>query len=533
MNKITPEKYIKYIFSKIDHYNLSEIFKHDEQTCLEILLEALELMIENMENNILQIMYQDIDDELFYYSYDIQYYNYVEDVELGLLGLNFDKKKDFIYNINKLAKSIIFKYFIPKRSYKGTFIRRNTKNISVNIDNYDKINKNIEYLKNVKQPEQRSDEWYLFRSSTLTASNIYKIFTSISNQNQLIIEKCEPININKYKVNNLNGPLHWGQKYEPISIMYYELINNTKVEEFGCIPHREYPFIAASPDGIVCDKNSELFGRMLEIKNPFTRIITGIPKHEYWIQMQLQMEVCGLNECDFLETKIEEYIDYEEFLSDKVTEYKGIILQYMRGDSPIYLYAPINITDFDSEEYASWFNSEKEKVDNSLVDENDMSDIIEFNRYIYWKITHVSCVLVLRNRFWFDNVLPYIEKFWNIVLDERIDDKYKERIKKRRKLEFDDLKRDQGFYNTGCLVNMNMQVDNNINNTINKVIDLSLNNEVLSNDNMIEDTLKHSHNDNNLDKDKDIVKQEKNNKTDSKRKHNKSDFVINIDTEKL
>ena len=45
--------------------------------------------------------------------------------------------------------------------------------------------------------------------------------------------------------------------------------------------------------------------------------------------------------------KVGEYIDYEEFLSDKVTEYKGIILQYMRGDNPIYLYAPINITDFD------------------------------------------------------------------------------------------------------------------------------------------------------------------------------------------
>ena len=29
---------------------------------------------------------------------------------------------------------------------------------------------------NIVQPEQRSDEWYIFRNSTLTASNIYKIF---------------------------------------------------------------------------------------------------------------------------------------------------------------------------------------------------------------------------------------------------------------------------------------------------------------------------------------------------------------------
>ena len=30
---------------------------------------------------------------------------------------------------------------------------------------------------------------------------------------------------------------------------------------------------------------------MLEIKNPVSREITGIPKEEYWIQMQLQMEM--------------------------------------------------------------------------------------------------------------------------------------------------------------------------------------------------------------------------------------------------
>jgi hypothetical protein len=43
---------------------------------------------------------------------------------------------------------------------------------------------------------------------------------------------------------------------------------------------------------------------MLEIKNVVSREITGIPKPEYYVQMQLQMEVCDLEECDFLETKL-------------------------------------------------------------------------------------------------------------------------------------------------------------------------------------------------------------------------------------
>ena len=47
---------------------------------------------------------------------------------------------------------------------------------------------------------------------------------------------------------------------------------------------------------------------MLEIKNIVNREINGIPKKEYWIQMQLQMEVCDLGECDFLETRFKEII---------------------------------------------------------------------------------------------------------------------------------------------------------------------------------------------------------------------------------
>ena len=60
---------------------------------------------------------------------------------------------------------------------------------------------------------------------------------------------------------------------------------------------------------------------MLEIKNVFSREIDGIPKMEYWIQMQLQMEVCDLDDCDFLETKFIEYENYNDFLNDSIEHY--------------------------------------------------------------------------------------------------------------------------------------------------------------------------------------------------------------------
>ena len=65
------------------------------------------------------------------------------------------------------------------------------------------------------------------------------------------------------------------------------------------------------------------------------RKITGIPKEEYWIQMQLQMETCNLNECDFLETRFCEYESKEEFEKDGTFttsldgKPKGIIMYYI------------------------------------------------------------------------------------------------------------------------------------------------------------------------------------------------------------
>ena len=62
-------------------------------------------------------------------------------------------------------------------------------------------------------------------------------------------------------------------------------------DDFGCIKDKNYSFLGASPDGINVDDTSPLFGRMLEIKNIVNREITGEPKKEYWIQMQMQMNI--------------------------------------------------------------------------------------------------------------------------------------------------------------------------------------------------------------------------------------------------
>ena len=118
-----------------------------------------------------------------------------------------------IISIIKLVFTQFYKFIIPKRSYANTFLRK-PPNIPI-------IHSKITYLQNLKQPDQRTPEWYVFRHNTLTASNIYKTFMSEANRNQLIYEKCEPINPDKYRHTSMNSPLHWGQKFEPLSVMYY------------------------------------------------------------------------------------------------------------------------------------------------------------------------------------------------------------------------------------------------------------------------------------------------------------------------
>ena len=179
---------------------------------------------------------------------------------------------------------LFYKHILPHRSSGPTFIRTKP--------NMQKLRTKINYLQTVPQPEQRTPAWYQFRYTHLTASNIWKTFISESTRNQLIYEKCQPLNAEKNNYVNLESSMHWGQKYEPLSVKLYESIYKTKVSDFGCIPHKTIEFLAASPDGINTLESSWRFGRMLEVKNIVNREINGIPKLEYWVQMQLQMEVC-------------------------------------------------------------------------------------------------------------------------------------------------------------------------------------------------------------------------------------------------
>ena len=297
----------------------------------------------------------------------------------------------------------------------------------MNIDELDIIENKINTLREIPQAIQRTPEWYQFRWNLITASNAWKAFESQSTINQLIYEKCLPLKNNNEDIDNLevkmvnvNSPLHWGQKYEPLSVLIYQDKYKTIVEDFGCIQHHTYKFLGASPDGIIVNQDSDRYGRMLEIKNVVSREINGIPKKEYWTQMQLQMEVCDLDECDFLETKFIEYPDRNSFENDssntiflsKDNKTKGeIIYFHTKEGKPFYMYKPL--------EYIS--NCKIEEWENNTIDtyENEPYNYT-YIKTIYWKLEVFSCILVMRNREWFKNNIIQLEKVWKIIEEERI-----------------------------------------------------------------------------------------------------------------
>ena len=323
-------------------------------------------------------------------------------------------------NLDDTIEECVYLYFTKNncpRSYEETIV------ISPPINN--QISAQLIKIENTYQPDQRTDEWYHFRWDGLTASNLWKIFDSPASLNSLIYSKCVPINVKKYKSVNIDSAFHNGHKYEPLSLMIYEEMYDTVVSEYGCVTHDKYKFLKASPDGINTKRGNPRYGRLVEVKNPVSRKLTGIPKKDYWIQMQHQMEVCDLNECDFLETIFKSYDNEEEFLKDgtftKTAEgkRKGIMIRFYDNNEPIYEYAPLNLSKI---EFEIWYNETMEKNNSLTWIEN-----------IYWYLEDISIVLVTRNKKWYAEALPKMIATWDIILKERINGYEHRKPNKREK----------------------------------------------------------------------------------------------------
>ena len=371
-------------------------------------------------------MIQDIFTRLFTNKMVIVDYDQVESMNIFKDGKKCFRNLDEKFNMNEVKTDLIK---IPRK--------------------YQKLEKHFQVLFFTPQPEQRTKEWYDFRYTRITASDLATAldlnpYEPVEN---FIVKKCDPdfpFLDNKY--------VHHGKKYEPTATMIYEHIYNNKVTEFGALPSPVYPYLAASPDGI-CSKAtlnnefSDRLGTMLEIKCPLTREIKtygkvagGICPYYYYCQVQQQLECCDLETCDFWQCQLTEYNSRDEYLKDTnfksiLTEgtdssrkeidpliTRGCIIQLgprqwepeFDGDQrewkSTYLYPPR--LDMTIEEYDDWIV----KTTSNWIDDNPkLYEKYYFDKVIYWKLPMSHNVPIHRDQKWFNDSLPVINYTWKKV----------------------------------------------------------------------------------------------------------------------
>ena len=411
----------------------NEIITEDDFT--ELTTTAYDIMEEYIKQNILSLSSPKFYTGMIMHTtevlyVDVLYSTYIDDMDENDAGILFEEIKLFTEETADVFLDICD---IPRRSYRQQ--ENNIRNMTEN-DIFIMAEK-IAILQCIPQPEQKTAEWYTFRYNLITASSLWKVFGTKSQINNLIYEKCKPLDTLVHIRNNTytEGAMHWGVKYEPVTIQIYEDMFDTKIGEFGCIPHPKYSYIGASPDGINIAPDNKRFGRMLEIKNIVNRDITGIPKEEYWIQTQIQMETCDLEECDFVETRFKEYDTEEQFYMDTLPKYRGIILHFIErppsiineetqlSNTPYYVYMPLDIP-LQKSDINKWIDVQKTKM---YIDNRVLFSVK------YWYLDEISCVYIPRNRVWFSYAVPRIQEIWDTIVKERTEG-YEHRASKKRQV---------------------------------------------------------------------------------------------------
>lgn len=222
--------------------------------------------------------------------------------------------------------------------------------------------------KNGKHPKQKTDIWYETRQNMLTASEVASVLDCniYETSYDLLIKKLSPI---EYKISTAT---EWGNLFEPVAIKLYEHIKKVTVYSLGLVTHSNYNWIGASPDGLI------MSGRLLEIKCPINRIIGKYIPLYYWIQMQIQMEVCNLDVCDYFECKFHKYLDIDEYKSDISKE----------SNKNVY-----NLINFGT------ITFEKSSVEN-----------------IYYKVTDFYLKSVKRDKKWFECNINKLKYFYDNMM---------------------------------------------------------------------------------------------------------------------
>ena len=268
--------------------------------------------------------------------------------------------------------------------------------------------------------KQRTTEWFEARKTRLTASDLYDAIKVSSNG----CDSSVSIKLAKKKANivaadtiNYNAipALKWGTMFEPMATRCYsQKMNDINIHDFGLICDTDNEHFGASPDGI-----NEL-GIMLEIKCPYSRkIVDGVIPDKYKMQIQGQLAVCKLKECDYIECIFKSLDTTDEYLEleDSTALRHGVIAEfYNQKGEYVYFYSEPNRTPKECLE-------DIHIIAEDIIKSGSVSgggEKLKFSKYTYWRLDEMIIQRVVFNdREWL-SIIPKINTFWEKVEEYRL-----------------------------------------------------------------------------------------------------------------
>jgi len=192
-----------------------------------------------------------------------------------------------------------------------------------------------EKVNDTEQMKQRSIEWFLHRWNKFTGSNQPKLMTQGRAKGEQWGETARGVilEIASYQTMTDEGremyaieqmykefrPTNWGHQYEPEARAKYAEKTGYMVNEVGFKVHDSIPYLGGSFDGEIVEHTNNIpvwentVGTcgILEIKCPYDPIKhcknrdlsqgEGVTiKHDYYGQIQCNIEVAGVQWCDFV-----------------------------------------------------------------------------------------------------------------------------------------------------------------------------------------------------------------------------------------
>ena len=281
----------------------------------------------------------------------------------------------------------------------------------------------IDELSKIPVIEQKSDEWHRVRQTIVTASDFAQALNEgkFGTQIDFLHKKSGYKDI---PFDNNCPPLKWGVMFEDVASALYERRNSAKVIPFGLIKHPSVAHFGASPDGITT------LGVMVEIKCPYRRKITNEVPKQYYYQIQGQLDVCGLDECDFLECEFKKVSTVDDLKGMCELCEIGCIVETLKDE----------VTGF---KYSDIFTSDETGINklSSWIDMMQASTANIFAIHI-WYLEFTNTIRVYKDPDFIDRKMSALKDVWNRVemyrqdkdlYDTEIGDKSEKNVRKAEK----------------------------------------------------------------------------------------------------